>query len=699
MRDLPLRALALRVAPLPLAASLLLACPAKPVAAPTSPAAHPLAAARAGLKAYAQWESATRAAEAWAAGLPAAAGDAGFDPAPGPGEQVQARLDFVGGGRLVRLKRDAAGTRTIAYTPAGEAFREHTERPATAAGEGLWTLAVAGPAGARLACEAALTRTTDGLTGFALRAGALTGPGGRVKLSISQLQRDPGAARLRFTHEMTPGNLSIDGDAQLAADEAPGPASSFRPLADRAGEAACVDATGKLVFTLRLSPVAGGLKRQLVLPDGLNVTWPVGADALAPALLSRNGKEIGSVAVTAGATSLAFQLTEKGGGPPLRVGADLGGGDGQAAAEAPRAATAAVAWIAGSGQPGYAKGGDGLAQAQFQAPSGLYVDASHLYVADSGNHRIRRLTYRRLAAGEPDAPGTIQAGAVRFQFGPAEDFAGDGVAGRVDGPRALAQLNRPLAMVPDGEGGLYLLDAGNHAVRRIARDGRVSLVAGRYEAAFNDGPGATAAFDSPDGLVRTPDGSLYVADSRNHRIRRIDPQAAGQPVSTAIDLLALAGADPAWQEPTGLALRGDHPSAVPSGQRLWLGARTSGSLWSVGLAAAEPPRAEAGAGPGFDDGPGASATLGAPAGYLAWPAAGGLVFSDPAAHRLRVWGDDGTVRTLAGSGEPGRGAGAASQARFMAPAGLALLAPDAAVVADRDGHALALVVLGEPTGN
>ncbi|HEX2271948.1 MAG TPA: hypothetical protein VHH35_20565, partial [Pyrinomonadaceae bacterium] len=139
-------------------------------------------------------------------------------------------------------------------------------------------------------------------------------------------------------------------------------------------------------------------------------------------------------------------------------------------------------------------------QASFNTPSALAIDADgNLYVADTGNNRIRKIT--------PEGVVTT--------------VAGDGTAGYVDGPAAQARFNGPIGVAVDAAGNLYVADTYNDRVRKISADGQVATVAGAGQPGYADGPTATAMFDTPCGVVVASDGSLIVADTGNRRLRRI----------------------------------------------------------------------------------------------------------------------------------------------------------------------------------
>lgn len=156
-----------------------------------------------------------------------------------------------------------------------------------------------------------------------------------------------------------------------------------------------------------------------------------------------------------------------------------------------------VSTLAG-GREGFA---DGIgAAAMFHTPSGLALDkAGNLFVADTGNHAIRKVTPQ---------------GAVTT-------LAGTGTAGWRDGPAAQAQFNGPIGVAVDAAGKVYVADTYNDLIRVIDLDGMVTTLAGGDAPGYADGIGAAAGFDTPCALAVDAAGTLWVADTGNGAIRRI----------------------------------------------------------------------------------------------------------------------------------------------------------------------------------
>lgn len=207
-----------------------------------------------------------------------------------------------------------------------------------------------------------------------------------------------------------------------------------------------------------------------------------------------------------------------------------------------------VSSVAGNGAAGSS---DGLGNAAaFSSPEGLALDnEGNLYIADTGNATIRRMT--------PDGSVTTYAGAA-------------GVTGITNGSRLLARFNQPSALCFDPAGNLYVVDRGNHAIRKISKTGVVSTLAGKLGApGHKDASGASAMFKSPHGIVYEPVAkALFVTDTQNFVIRKISLTGkvstyAGSPgVSGGAEGLR---ANTRWTNPTGITTRGDGTLIVGDG--------------------------------------------------------------------------------------------------------------------------------------
>ncbi len=164
-----------------------------------------------------------------------------------------------------------------------------------------------------------------------------------------------------------------------------------------------------------------------------------------------------------------------------------------------------IATVAGSGSQGYSGDGGLAIAAALYDPSGVAVDAeNNIYIADDGNGRIRKII--------PNGQITTVAGTGSFGFG------GDG------GPATKATFSGPIAVAVDLAGNLYIADAGNGRIRRVALDGTITTVAGTGADSGDLGDGGlaiNARLSAPNGVAVDPAGNLYIADTGDSRIRRV----------------------------------------------------------------------------------------------------------------------------------------------------------------------------------
>ena len=157
-----------------------------------------------------------------------------------------------------------------------------------------------------------------------------------------------------------------------------------------------------------------------------------------------------------------------------------------------------VSTFAGSGVASFANATG--TSASFDTPSGIAADSSgNVYVADSFNHSIRKIT----------------------PLGVVSTLAGSGTIGSTDGTGTSASFNTPRGVCVDSSGNIYVADTNNHKIRKITSFGVVTTLAGSNTAGFIDGTGTSASFNSPFGLGVDSAGNIYVADTNNHKIRKI----------------------------------------------------------------------------------------------------------------------------------------------------------------------------------
>src|SRR5208282_3430940 len=182
-----------------------------------------------------------------------------------------------------------------------------------------------------------------------------------------------------------------------------------------------------------------------------------------------------------------------------------------------------ISTVAGNGTPGY--GGDGSAAtgAEFNYPFGIALDgAGNIYIADWNNARIRVVNTQAT---------TIAVANVNIGAGDIATVAGDGTAGyNGDNIAAIkAELWEPNDVAVDSAGNIYIADSFNERIRKVDVNGTITTVAGgamvggTVQGFSGDGGAATdAQLSNPHGVVVDSAGNLYIADTNNNRVRKVD---------------------------------------------------------------------------------------------------------------------------------------------------------------------------------
>jgi hypothetical protein len=327
--------------------------------------------------------------------------------------------------------------------------------------------------------------------------------------------------------------------------------------------------------------------------------------------------------------------------------------------------------VAGGGAGGFAGDGGLATSALLSSPSDVAPLSGGAYlIADAANHRIRRV----------DAAGIVTTVAGNGPCcGAQGGFAGDNAPATSAGVR----LDRPRGVSPlIGADGFLVADTGNNRIRKV-ENGVITTVAGNGAAGFGgDGDGAAIAqLNQPGGVAALPDGGFLIADTGNHRIRRVS--ASGIITTVAGATVAGFGGDggPATQAalnaPARVApLAGGGFLIADTGNHRIRRVTAGGTIATVVGASSVP-------GFGGDGGPAGKALLNGPEGVAAL-ADGSIAIADSANERVRLVGVDGTIRTLAGTGAPGFGgdggdpeAAQLSRPRAVAQDGLRMLIADA----------------------
>lgn len=227
-----------------------------------------------------------------------------------------------------------------------------------------------------------------------------------------------------------------------------------------------------------------------------------------------------------------------------------------------------VTTVAGDLIPNYRDGA--IANAEFKHPMDIAVAADGtLFIADLFNHRIRKISGGQVSTvagfgiqdttngtgtgagyGFPsrlitDAQGnifTLDAADARVRkitpAGVVSTYAGTVQRGYAEGPALSAKFGQSFGIVMDANGNLYIADSDNHRVRKITQQGIVSTIAGSDTAGFTNGDVSKARFFFPQGCVLDKEGNLFVADQ--NRIRKITPSGV---VSTFVGTEATGFAD------------------------------------------------------------------------------------------------------------------------------------------------------------
>jgi sugar lactone lactonase YvrE len=339
-------------------------------------------------------------------------------------------------------------------------------------------------------------------------------------------------------------------------------------------------------------------------------------------------------------------------------------------------AAGVISTVAGVGAAGSSGNANPARAAQLDLPSAVAVDsAGNLYIADSNNNRIRRVT----------AAGVISTVAGRRTAG----FSGDA------GPATAAQLNFPSGVAVDSAGNLYIADYGNSRIRKVTAAGVISTVAGNGTFGFSGdgGPATAAQLNFPSGVAVDSAGNLYIADSNNNRIRRAT--AAG--VITTMVGSGTAGFSGDGGPATAAQLNNPRGGAVDSAGNLYIADSNNNRIRRVTAVGVITTVAGNGTRGGFsgDGGPATAAQLNNPSGVTV-EAAGNLYIADSNNNRIRRVTAAGVISTVAGTGTAGFNgdAGPATAAQLNTPSGVAVDAAGNLYIADTSNNAIRKVTPG-----
>jgi len=315
-----------------------------------------------------------------------------------------------------------------------------------------------------------------------------------------------------------------------------------------------------------------------------------------------------------------------------------------------------------SGLAGNAGSANGIGSAAlFNNPNGLAVDgAGNVYVADSGNNMIRKIT---------------PAGVVTT-------FAGKSDGGSADGTGVGAQFSGPKGVAVDAAGDVYVADSGNGTIRKITPAGAVTTLAGspppppevslieppNGEPTWADGTGSAARFNDPSGVAVDSAGNVYVADTGNNMIRKVTPAGVVTTLDGSADSLNIGSEDG-----SGTAAHFNEPYdiAVDSSGNLYVADALNNTIRKITPAGAVATLAGI-ASAGNRDGIGTAAQFYGPNG-VAVDGAGTVYVADSGTDTIRKIDSSGNVATVAGSpGVYGHADGVGSAAQFAGPSAVAV---------------------------
>ena len=360
-----------------------------------------------------------------------------------------------------------------------------------------------------------------------------------------------------------------------------------------------------------------------------------------------------------------------------------------------------------AGQADVPGNADGVGTAaSFRGPNGIAVDsAGVVYVADTGNRSIRRITAGGVVTtltpsqGLNAPRGVAVDGTGRVLVadygthtirtvaadGSIATLAGTvGTPGTTDGSATAARFHFPAGLAVSSDGTVYVADTDNDTIRAIATGGNVTTIAGQAGRTSSvDGTGAEARFEDPFSAAVDADGVIYVADSAAHVIRRVTPDGA---VTTYAGSAGSYGS----ADGTGAAARFYSPFgvAVDTAGHVYVADSFNSTVRKIAPGGIVTTLAGTARSGGRIDGTGAAARFDQPFG-IAVDANGTVYISDATANTIRKITPAGVVSTLAGlAGTPGSADGTGTNARFAVPYAIAVDTTGTVFVVDHGNHTI-----------
>jgi uncharacterized protein (TIGR03437 family) len=336
-----------------------------------------------------------------------------------------------------------------------------------------------------------------------------------------------------------------------------------------------------------------------------------------------------------------------------------------------------ISTVAGTTVPAFFGDNGAATSADLNTPIAVAVDSSgNLYIADSANERIRKVTKSSGKISTIAGTGIAQ-------------YTGDGAAA------TAASLNIPYGIAVDAAGNVYISDLKNHAVRKIGTNGNITTIAGTGTFGYtgDGGPAASAQLNQPIGLAFDSAGNLYIADSNNYCVRKIDTSGIITTVAGVGGSLGFSGdggqaTKAKLTQPFGIAVDGRGNLYITDSGNHRVREVSNGVITTI-----------AGSTKGFngDNGPAAKALLNNPWGILS-DANGNLLVSDYGNYRVRSISAAGIITTVAGfAPNYGGDGGAATLATLNSPTGLAADSSGNIYIADAGNNVIRQLTPSAPT--
>jgi sugar lactone lactonase YvrE len=307
---------------------------------------------------------------------------------------------------------------------------------------------------------------------------------------------------------------------------------------------------------------------------------------------------------------------------------------------------------------------------RFNQPTGIAADAAgNLFVSDTGNNTIRKITSAGVATTVAGSAGNV---------------------GSTDGNGQDALFNQPGGIAVDVAGNLYIADTQNNTIRKVTSAGVVSTLAGSAgQAGQVDGTGSNARFNQPWGVALDPAGNLYIADSGNDTIRKITQNGVVTTLAGAAGVVGSRdgnGVNAQFNLPLGIA--------IDSSANLYIADTSNNTIRKLTQAGVVSTLAGTAGNSGSSDGSGQRASFNQPNGIVV-DSSGDIRVADSGNQLIRSVSTSGVVSTVAGSaGNAGSADGSGNNASFNQPKGITSDAANNMFVADTGNNLLRKVTSG-----